>query len=265
LTVLNFLKDFLRPSSPLVLVGVFGVVAVWLRVRPSSAAARRLLLSVVTAYAFITTPLGAATLVAGLSYGLTQVQSPDDAHHADVVVVLGGGAASFTAGGVITGVPNPGSVLRALEGARVYRVIGARLLIVSGGTARQGIDLVPESALLRETVVRAGVPSSSVLEESTSKRTREQAQGVKALLASRGIVRLVLVTSPTHMRRAVAAFRAAGLDPIPSPSRLTSEHIPTRFFLLPNYDSLHDSDLAIYDYAATAYYWMRGWLAEPAR
>jgi uncharacterized SAM-binding protein YcdF (DUF218 family) len=66
------------------------------------------------------------------------------------------------------------------------------------------------------------------------------------------------------MRRALAVFRAAGLDPIPSPAALRSETASRPFFLLPNDESLWLSDDAAYAYAASAYYWWRGWNVRTA-
>jgi uncharacterized SAM-binding protein YcdF (DUF218 family) len=70
----------------------------------------------------------------------------------------------------------------------------------------------------------------------------------------------VLVTSPTHMARSMGAFRAVGLNPIASPSALTSDGDPPSW--LPSDDALMISDSVVYDSAARIYYWSRGWLAK---
>ena len=62
------------------------------------------------------------------------------------------------------------------------------------------------------------------------------------------------------MRRALAVFRAAGFDPVPSVSLFRSEQLDSPPLFLPNDDSLFLSDQAVYDYAATMLYWWRGWL-----
>lgn len=263
--IISFLKEFLHVSSPLAIVLLFGGAAALVWARPSNTV-RRLLLLVAVGIWLITTPAGSNLLVAGLARGLSSVRSPADAPGADVVVVLGGGAYSYQVGDQVLGMPNHGTILRALEAARVYRAIGARLVIASGGRARAGVDLKPESETLRDVLVRAGVPPARICEEWTSTTTREQARELSAVLAKQRVTRFVLVTSATHMRRALGTFRAQGLDPIGSMAPVRSEHLAQPPFLLPNGESMLLSDTAVYDYVATAYYWVNGWTApRPAR
>ncbi len=112
--------------------------------------------------------------------------------------------------------------------------------------------------MLRRIVVDAGVPSSAVIEESRSTTTAGQASFVRELLSARGIQRVVVVTSPLHMTRALELFRAEHLDAIGSAAPLRSENSPAPPLLLPNVDSLALSDDALYEYAALTYYWARG-------
>jgi uncharacterized SAM-binding protein YcdF (DUF218 family) len=89
--------------------------------------------------------------------------------------------------------------------------------------------------------------------------THDEAIIVTRMLRERGIGRFVLVTSPTHMRRSLAAFRAQGADVVGSvaPWLSDAELLPPWF--VPNRDSLRESDTAVYDYCGTIYYWLRGW------
>jgi uncharacterized SAM-binding protein YcdF (DUF218 family) len=104
------------------------------------------------------------------------------------------------------------------------------------------------------------VPSAQIVEESGSKTTREQAKLVPAVLRAHGVGRFVLVTSPTHMRRALALFRAEGLDPAPSVSLIRSENAPPVSWALPSDEALRQSNEAVYEYAAWAYYWWQRWV-----
>jgi uncharacterized SAM-binding protein YcdF (DUF218 family) len=244
------------------LVCVAPLVVWWYR-QPSSKAGRRLLLGFVLVYWFLSTRAGAGLLVAGLSHGFESIKSREAAAGADAVVVLGGGANTFSAGGVVVGELAPLSVLRALEAARVYRLIGARLVVASGGIPIPESQLKPESEMLRDLLVTAGVPADRILQESESRTTRDEAQLLKLILSSRGVERFVLVTSPTHMRRATAIFQAEGLHPIPSISQLYSDDIVHPSLFLPTSGSRYLSDVAIYDYAASIYYWLRGWTTGP--
>jgi uncharacterized SAM-binding protein YcdF (DUF218 family) len=259
--ILEFVKEQLRPASPLTLFLVWTVGVAWLWRRPESRAPRRYLLAVVALFFVLTTPIGAELLVAGLGHGFGRIESAADARGATTIVVLGGGGTTVSVGGAVAGAPAIGSMLRALEGARVFRLIGARLIVVSGGIPNPDRQLVPESAMLRAAIVGAGVPAAAVVEESRSRTTREQANFLAPILAARGARRFVLVTSPPHMRRSMSVFRAAGLDPIPSVAPIRSDNLRRPPWLLPNDDSVTLSDMALYEYAAWAYYWWRGWTA----
>jgi uncharacterized SAM-binding protein YcdF (DUF218 family) len=184
--------------------------------------------------------------------------SPADAAGADAVVVLGGGAGTAQVGAEIGGTLTAASLLRALEAARVFKAIGARVLVASGGIPRPDRQLRPESEMIRDVLVRAGIPREAIVEDSVSRTTYEQAMLIGPVLKAHRVERFVLVTSPTHMRRSLAVFHAAGLEPIPSTTPLRSEASPPPFPLLPNGDSLLLSDEALYEYAAWMYYWSRG-------
>ena len=73
---------------------------------------------------------------------------------------------------------------------------------------------------------------------------------IEQLLRDRGIDRFVLVTSPVHMGRALAAFRAVGLHPTPSASAIDDDADESRWSLVPGRKSLNLFDAATYEYAA---------------
>ncbi len=257
--IIDFLKYTLRPSSPLAVVLLLGFGVIWLYVRPASRGARRYLLCLVLGYWLFTTPIGASVLTWGLGRGFTPLRTAEEARGADTVVVLGGGARTFNGGEAIIGVLSTPSILRAIEGARVAKLIGARLVIASGGQPMPELQRRPESDMLREAIILAGVPADRVIEESVSKTTRDQARLLGPILRAHAVRQFLLVTSPSHMQRSLAVFASEGLTPIPavSPSRPIGLKRPP--WLLPNRDSLEVSDEAFYDYGAAAYYWWKGW------
>ena len=254
----DFLKAQMRPSSPLVIFAAFAAAALWIGVRPSSARARRFLYALLLGYWLLSTRAGSELLVAGIGSGFRPIQTREDARGADVIVVLSGGGDSYRSAGMVFAVPSRNTILRALEGARVFRAIGAKLVIASGGRVYPEINLRPESQMLRETLLHAGVPADRIVEENGSRTTSDQARLVAAMLVPEGTRKVVLVTSPTHLRRSMAVFRTAGLDPVPAAAPLRSDQMPPPSWVIPNYDALYLSDVAIYDYAATVYYWLGG-------
>jgi len=263
--ILDFVKDQCHLSSPLPQVVVLAIAAIWLWRRPASKGLRVYVVVVTLGYWLVTTSLGAYLLVTPLSHGMPRIMSRDQAPGVQAIVLLGGGAMTARVGALSAGALTGSSLLRALEAARMVEIVGAPIVIASGGIPRPDRDVRPESEILRDLLVKVGVPPSAIVEESQSTTTHEQAQAVAALLRERHIERFVLVTTQTHMRRSLAVFRAAGLDPVPSVAPLRSEVSMPPPPLLPNVESLGLSDDAVYEYAAFVYYWARGWIRSPWR
>jgi uncharacterized SAM-binding protein YcdF (DUF218 family) len=259
--MLDFLKTDVRLGSPLMVVVMLAALTIWLYVRPPSKAARRGVLLLCLGYWIFSAPLGAYLLTAGLSRGVTPIESAAAAQGADLVVVLGGGANTYSAGGEVIGQLTPGSAFRVLEGVRLYRLLGPTRVIVSAGQPRPDLVLRAESQVMRGALLRLGVPEDRIEEESASKTTHDQAVLLAPGLIARGARRFVLVTSPAHMARALAVFRAAGLDPVPSAAAVQSEGVAQPPWLMPNETSQALSNSAIYEYAALVYYWWSGWLS----
>jgi uncharacterized SAM-binding protein YcdF (DUF218 family) len=89
---------------------------------------------------------------------------------------------------------------------------------VSGGKRWHGVR---EADALRESLLRAGVPDSSIVVETRSLTTRQNARFVAELLRRRGLTRAGIVTCDWHLPRAIACFSHFGIDavrvPVPSP------------------------------------------------
>ena len=237
------------------------MVAVWWWRRPASRGPRRLLVAFLVIFYLAATPIGADLLVAGLAHGMTRITTREQARGADAVVVLGGGVMTMKTGGVILSQLSMTASLRILEAARVYKLIGARLIIVSGGIANERLELKPEGEQMATALVASGVPADRILLDLGAKTTRDHPRTIRPFLEANGIHQFVVVTSPTHMRRALSVFRKAGYDPVGSVSLLRSEQLAPPALLLPNDDSIFLSDLALYDYGAWLLYWWRGWLS----
>ena len=258
--MLQFLKGSIRFDSPLVLVTVLFAVAAWWWMRPASRWPRRLLVAFLVTLYLVTTPIGADVLVSGLAHGLRPIATRDEGRGAEAVIVLGGGVQTVRADGVVLSQLASSASLRVLEAARVYKLIGARFVIVSGGIANAELELKPEAEQMAIALISAGVPAGSILFDLDAKTTHDHPRTTRPILEANHIRQFVVVTSPTHMRRAMAAFRAGGFDPVPSVSLLRSEQLTGPPLFLPNDDSILLSDMSLYEYGAWALYWWRGWL-----
>ncbi|WP_149359399.1 ElyC/SanA/YdcF family protein [Lolliginicoccus suaedae] len=90
--------------------------------------------------------------------------------------------------------------------AQAYANPGAPIY-VTGGAPKRGII---EAAAMQQWLLDHGVPASRITTEDRSTSTVANAQNTTRLLQQAGIEDVVLVTSPSHVRRAAANFAATG-------------------------------------------------------
>jgi len=244
-------------------VGGFAVLCLaavaWMVARPRSTAARRALIAIVLVYAAASARAVPWVLSRPLVWRLPHFSSSNAPRGSAAIVVLGAG--SFTVHGAYQrlGVLDLNSSSRVLEAAHVFRSFDPAWIISSGG-APDGVDLEPSAVTMCDALVRLGIPRERIVLESRSRNTREEALLVAPLVRSLPVDRVVIVTTDIHMRRALAAFRAAGveatpapaLDPLNSQSRLRS--------FIPTTDGLRFTRDVVHEYAGLLEYAGRGWL-----
>ncbi len=124
------------------------------------------------------------------------------------MVVLGGG-----------GIPSKSGLLRCYTAAELYAEHSGIRVIVSL-PSDEDPDTSATGAMRDELILR-GVPANNILMESKGRNTAEQAAEVATLVGEEGLFESTLVvTDPTHMRRALLSFRKAGFVDLQSgPSR----------------------------------------------
>lgn len=133
--------------------------------------------------------------------------APEQVQPAEAVVVLG---ASLSADGVLS----EGSLRNAVRGIELFRRGLAPLLVFSGDARPEGpVEAEIRAALAREL----GVPPPAILTVVGARTTRGEADLVAALLLPRGIRRILLVTDPLHLGRALPTFTGRGLEPLAAP------------------------------------------------
>jgi uncharacterized SAM-binding protein YcdF (DUF218 family) len=133
----------------------------------------------------------------------------------DAIVVLGGGVTPPSMG---SDMPNlEGGADRVWFGARLFHAGKAPLVVLSGGSDPE-YSAFSEAESMALFMVTLGVERDVLLLESASRNTSQNAVFTAALLAERGINRILLVTSALHMPRAAARFEEAGMIVIPAPT-----------------------------------------------
>ncbi len=259
--VLSFLKDNLLPGSfSLLIFGLLAGVALMRAPGAWGRWGRRWLVLIVAMYSLMSIPVVSLALAAPLQRGWTPITA-EDASGADAIVVLGGGVWTYRGSGLAVELPGGGTLRRLLEAARVYRMLGDPIVVLSGGTVMAG-QRRSEAVIMRDLLVSLGLPESRIVLEESSRNTHDQARQIRTLLDRLGARRFVLVTSPFHMPRAVGAFRAQHLAPLPSAGACCDwEGRPDGLWLaLPTDAALQLSSAAAYEYLGVAYYWLRGWM-----
>ena len=87
----------------------------------------------------------------------------------------------------------------------------ARLPVAVSGVGHLGTAGVPESDTLVEQLVRWGVARDRLIAERSSRNTHENALEIAEMRRENGFASALLITSATHMPRAMACFRRAAI------------------------------------------------------
>jgi uncharacterized SAM-binding protein YcdF (DUF218 family) len=177
------------------------------------------------------------------------------------IVLLGSGSfTTFDWSNNRHGMPDPAGLARTLEAARVFRLVDAVRVISSSGPAETGRGDHSAADLMKAMLVQLGVPAGRVVVSTSAHDTRTEALTIARLLPSLHVEHVVLVTSHVHMRRAVGAFRAAGVQVIPAPARDQDGEMQSwRIRLLPSNAGLRESADVAHELAGLVYYRLKGW------
>ena len=164
---------------------------------------------------------------------------------ADAIVVFAGGVGeSGKAGG--------GYQERVKRASDLYRAGLARHIVFSTGY----VYAFQEAEIMKALAVANGIPDSAIVLEKRAANTYENVEYSRKILEDSGWRRVLLVSSPYHMRRAVLTWHhvAPAIDVIPTP-------VPfSQFYDHDRGASLDQIRGLIQEYAAIVVYWWRGWI-----
>jgi uncharacterized SAM-binding protein YcdF (DUF218 family) len=235
----KLLAVFVYPLSAAIPVGTVALTLSFTRLRHVG---QMLMAAVLVALWISATPIFADWLNWRLVSQIPQVKiaalQPSDA-----VILLGGASES--------------RILCALE---IYRSGKAPRILISGGNLPWGRAAAPESEQIADLLVQVGVPRSALILETSSRTTRENAVNSAAVFREYGLRDGILVTTASHMPRALAAFKKVGLDLEPAalvyggPPQLDS-----LFDLLPNAEALAATTSAVKELIGLQLYRLSGW------
>lgn len=181
---------------------------------------------------------------------LSMIPDRDDIKY---VVVLGGGHISdprLAANSQLS----DATLIRLIEGIRVYRQLPGSKLILSGGSP---FGRISNAEVMADAALSLGVNKSAIVLEELSKDTEDEAILLKGII---GEGPFVLVTSAAHMPRSVALFRKLGMVPVPAPTDYGVKERDGRIFpgmFFPSAGELQKVESAFHEYMGLAWAWIR--------
>jgi uncharacterized SAM-binding protein YcdF (DUF218 family) len=194
-------------------------------------------------------PVVSGALIVALEQGLPVTPPPEAMPQA--IVILGGDEARIATAPFA--LPGPLSLDRNRAGAELRRKTGLPIL-VTGGTVQPDRPPVATimAASLREDFQ---VPVAWI--EDVSPDTWANATMSAAILRKNGINSVYLVTQAWHMRRAVVAFRKAGLIVTAAPTSFDAPAEPTVSDFVPRTSAWEWSFFAIHEWVGSVWYALR--------
>ena len=175
--------------------------------------------------------------------GMVEGRSLEDPSDADAIVVLTGG---MWDAGPVGWIPKPEGIHRLAVAYEIQRMINMRLpVIVSGGHTKGGQN-PSEANVTASFFARQRTEVTPTELEEVSTDTYESAMQLAPVLAKRGARNVLLVTSDVHMLRALATFRARGIDAIPAPALNLPQNMGIKAVLPSAYGVMFTAD-ALYE------------------
>lgn len=144
---------------------------------------------------------------------------------------------------------------RLAEGIRLWQANPGAKMVFTGAAA--GNNPVSSAEASARVAASLGVPRSSIITLDSPKDTEEEAIAVAKTI---GGERFILVTSASHLPRALVFFHHRGLDPIPAPANQLAINSPLNSWerVVPSPYWLMHSDRAVYETLGRIWQWMKG-------
>jgi uncharacterized SAM-binding protein YcdF (DUF218 family) len=183
---------------------------------------------------------------------------------ADAVVLLGGGVGLSR--DEVGGLHLSDSGDRVIMALEMMRLGKAPVLVCGGGIVKMESGELSEADLLKRALEeRLSIPE--IISLGGCRDTHDEAVRTRDLVRARGWQRLLLVSSASHLPRAVATFRTIGLTvvPVPCDFRITPGTTPSRFIVpMPGYEGFEKMSVWMHETIGWWEYRRRGWI-DPAK
>lgn len=146
---------------------------------------------------------------AAVTAAIVRYGERDETQAVDAIIVLGAA--------VRNGQPTPVFRERINHALLLYQQGYADTLIFTGGIGYG--DDISEAAAARNYAMARGVPAEAILLEERSTSTIENLALAQPIAAAQGHGRFLIVSTPSHMKRALQIAADLGMEAYPSPTR----------------------------------------------
>jgi len=230
------------PLSMAAMLLLLGVVALLFR-RQGKVAVALLLAGLLIPVGAGLNPL-ANGLLGPLESRYDPILRPNELPPVRYIVVLGGGHQSDPRLPSL-GQLSDASRARLLEGIRLHGQLKRTSLVFTGGAI---FDQRPHAQVMGEAALQLGVGARDIIMLPQARDTTGEALAIREMIDANEP--FVLVTSASHMPRAMRLFQQAGLNPLPGPAdylikQVQTDH-PAKFF--PSAAALRRVERALYEY-----------------
>jgi uncharacterized SAM-binding protein YcdF (DUF218 family) len=258
----KFISGFLVPSTVCVLLMVAGLVLLWFtrrervgKILTTVGVGLLLLFSNPALSELMLAPLENRNLPLYPDQRLQSVVPPAGGNPPWIVVLSAGHIADPRV--PPSGQLGTAAVARVLEGIRLHRRLPGSRLLLSGGIG-SGTPQDPKHAdLLGAVADVCAVDRPSIVLHRSGWDTEEEAETISKVV---GTQPFLLVTSASHMPRALGLFRRRGANPIPASAFFYTMDEPgfAASDLVPNPGALNASNAGMHEYIGLVWSKLRG-------
>ncbi|MFA0356148.1 envelope biogenesis factor ElyC [Vibrio breoganii] len=208
----KIITAFLMPLPAMLLLGFVGLALVMFT-RRHKAGCIFIFISLISIFTISFQPVS-TSLLKPLERKYTAFLPPSES--LDYVMVLGSGHV-VDAEIPPTSELSRTALMRLSEGIRILRMYPGSKLILSG---YDGGSEMSQARMMATVALALGVAKSDIILLETAQDTWEEARQAAGFVGQKS---LALVTSASHMHRALGEFHSAGLEPLPAPTNYLAQ------------------------------------------
>jgi len=231
-----FLKTLCSPLQLCIWFFVLGLILLWFS--PKQRMGKLFVTTGLILLLFFSTSFFPGLMLGTMEKRYSFYSSEENKEMSDIkyIAVLAGGFVVDSAIPITSNFSYEGFV-RLMESIRLQKKHDKSRLIFTGGS-------VAETRMMKILSIEMGVPNEKIILEEMSRSTYEEAVFIKSLVNND---KFILVTSASHMPRAMALFRGQGMNPVPAPTGHYVKGDKTSFSVLSHDSNLKKSYIVAYE------------------